>query len=175
MAGLTDLQAGNQGLGGAVFDAVCSSQAGAADVANSMFETEINWTKTADDASAAATTAEFVLQTVPRRAMLVDLKYVPNGATGLNQSTTTYATLTLFSRNGVGGNALTLGATNTTPTANGGTGNWSQWNTVTFNAAAFDATNTVIPAGGMVTFSIAKVSTGVIVPAGTLTARIRYI
>lgn len=173
--GLTDLQATNLGLQGGVFDAVASSQAGAADCANAMFETEINWIKTADDASAAAATAEFVLGTLPRRCMVVDLKYVSNDATGLTANAANYATITLSSRNGAGGNALTLGTTNTTPTANGGTGNWSQWNTVTLNVAAFDPTNAVIPLGGMATVTVAKQGSGVIVPAGTLTMRVRFI
>lgn len=167
----TDLQQVQLTLQG-LFEAVCSNWN---DMANCMLEQEINWQKTADDASAAATTAEFVLQTVPRRAKLVSAWYVPNNGTGLTANASNYSSLIFQSRNGAGGSALSLGTTNTTPTANGGTGNWSQWNTVNLAITAFDPNNQVIPALGFLTLNIAKGSAGVVTPAGTLTARIQYL
>ncbi len=171
---LTDLQLVQQTFQG-LFEAVCSSLANAGDMANAMLESEINWQKTADDASAAATTAEFVLQTVPRRALLRSAWFVPATATALTSNATNYSSIVFQSRNGAGGSALSLGTTNTTPTANGGTGNWSQWNTVNLTVTAFDPNNQVIPALGLLTASIAKGGAGVITPGGTLTARIQYI
>ena len=172
----SDLQNANLGLGGAVFDAVCSTQAAAADVANAMFETEVSFYKAADDGAAATNTAETVLQWVPRRAQLVSAVYTPATATGLTAVAANYASIQFQSRNGAGANALSLGTTNTTPTANGGTGTWAgQWQSQALTCTAFDPTNTVIPANGMLTFQILKVGAGVVVPGGTLTARLRYI
>lgn len=173
---MSDLQTANLGLVGAVFEATTSSQAAAADVANMVFEYDVPWQKTSDDAAANTNTAEFVLVArFPRRAKVVDAYYVSNDATGLTAVAANYAQLILQSRNGVGGNALSLGTTNTTPTANGGTGNWSQWNTVALTVASFDPNNAVIPQGGMLTMSILKQGAGVIVPSGTLTVRCQYL
>ena len=172
----TDLQNANLGLGGAVFDAVCSTQAAAADSANALFEQESYYLKTADDGAAATNTAEFVIQSVPRRAMLVDAKYVPATATALVAVAANYAQFILQSRNGAGGSALGLGTTNTQPVANGGTGNFAgQWQSQALTVTAFDPNNAVIPAGGVLTFQIIKQGSGVVVPGGTMTARIRYI
>lgn len=167
--GLTDLQASQQTLQG-LFEAVCVVPG---DTANAFLETEVNFSK-ADDANATATLAETVLQTCPRRATLKSAAYVSNTATGLTAVAANYTQLVFNARNGVGGSSLALGTTNSQPTANGGTGNWSQWNTVALTVAAFDPNNAVIPAGGMLNFSIAKQGAGVITPGGTLTARIFY-
>lgn len=172
----TDLQNANLGLAGAVFDAVTSTQAAAADVANAMFETEVSFYKAADDGAAATNTAETNLQWVPRRAMLVSATYIPATATALVAVAANYASIQFQSRNGAGGAPLALGTTNTTPTANGGTANWlGQWQSQNLTCTAFDPTNAVIPANGMLTFQILKVGAGVVVPGGTLTARIRYL
>lgn len=172
----TDLQNANLGIIGAVTAAVTASMAGAQDVANSLFETEVYWNRTADDANAAATQAEFILQRCPRRAMLVDAYYTPATATGVTAVAANYAQIIFQSRDGLGGSALSLGTTNTTPTANGGTGNWAgQWKNQALTVTAFDATNAVIPAGGVLTVSIAKQGAGVTLPGGTITARLRYV
>ena len=46
---------------------------------------------------------------------------------------------------------------------------------VQFTVNAFDPTNCVIPAGGFMTLSIAKASTGTVVPKGTFVARIQFV
>ena len=170
---LTDLQATQLALQG-LFEAVATN---ALDMGNLMLENDVEWVKTADDTNATDATAEFVLGYWPRRAKLVSATYVPNGATALAQSTTVYATLQLSWRAGTtaGGLSGALGAAITTLTTSGGTGNWAQWAPVQFTVNAFDPTNCVIPAGGFMTLSIAKASTGTVVPKGTFVARIQFV
>jgi hypothetical protein len=172
---MSDLQNANQGLIGAVFEAVCSSVAGAADAANSMFESEFTWVKTAD-ANAAATLAELVIFSAPRRAALISATFTESDSTGVVAVAANYASIVFNSRNPTTGAALSLGTTNSSPVANGGTGNWAgQWNAQALTCTPFDPTNAVIPAGGSLTVSIAKAGVGVIVPAGTTTFRVRYL
>lgn len=174
---LTDLQAAMISLQG-YFEAVCSGQPGALDVAQSMLENDLEYVKIANDGAAATATAEFVMGTVARRAQLVSVAFVPNDATGLTASDTNYASLIVQSRDGLGGAAKVLATVKTQTSPTGGTGNWTQWNSIAVPAAAvqpFDPTNFVIPAGGLLTFQITKTGTGVVVPVGTFTARIRYL
>lgn len=173
MGSYTDIQAAQISIQG-LFEAVCTN---ALDTANMMFESEINWQKTADDTNATDATAELVIGWVPRRAKLVSAAYVPNGTTGLTAAASTYATLTLAARPGLTGvtSSLTLGTVVTTVVTSGGSGNWAQWTPTNFAVNAFDPTNNVIPAGGVITFAIAKASTGTVVPKGTLTTRIQFL
>lgn len=180
---LTGLQLAQLALQGLIEGATSGLASGgvpeALDAANSLQETELFWTKTADDANINATTAEFVLGVLPRRSRLVAATYVPSDNTGLTANAANYATLTIQARssatNGLVTSPNALSSTNTTPTANGGTGNWTQWNSVPLNVAAFDPTNTVVPVGAAVTFQIAKTAPGITVPAGTLMVRLQYI
>ena len=172
---VSDLQAANTSLSGSFFEAVCANPA---DVANSLFENDLEWIKLADDGAAGTATAEFVLGTVQRRAMLVSVEFVPNGATGLVANDTNYASLIIQGRDGLGGAAKVLSTLTTKTAASGGSGNWAQWANVVVPAAAvqpFDPNLYVIAAGGLVTLQVTKTGTGVIVPAGTYTARIRYL
>ena len=174
---LTDLQQATISLQG-YFEAICSGQLGALDAAQSFFENDLEYVKLANDGAAATATAEFVLGTIQRRAQLVSISFVPNDATGLVASDANYASLIVQSRDGIGGAAKVLATATTKTAASGGTGNWAQWNNVAVPAAAvqpFDATNFVIPAGGLLTFQITKTGSGVVVPVGTFTARIRYL
>lgn len=172
---LSDLQLVNLGLVGAVTAAVASSMVNAQDAANALFENDFEFLKTADDGSAAAATAEFVLARIARRAKLVDVIFTPATATGLTSNDTSYASLILQSRDGAGGAAKVLSTTTTKTSASGGTGNWTQWVNVPGVVTAFDPTLFVIPAGGFLTFQITKASSGVVVPGGTLTARLQYL
>lgn len=193
---LSDLQACQLSLQ-QLFEAVCSANVGASapgftvpaagvgaqDISLGLFEQEIPWYKTLDDAGALAATPEFVLLSVAKRTMLVSAQYVPQNATGLTAVVTNYAQMIFQARtitsglaiNGFGTSPYALGTTNTLPTANGGTGNFSQWNAVPLNVNQFDPNNTCIPPNGSLTFQIAKVGAGIIVPGGTLTARVRYV
>ena len=172
---LSDLQLANLGLVGAVTAAVTSTMVNAQDTANALFESEFPFNKAADDGAAATATAETVLVTVPRRAKLVSVIYVPSTATNLVASDTNYASIIMQSRDGAGGVAKVLGTTTTKTAGSGGTGNWTQWLSVNGVVTPFDPTNFVIPAGGSLTFQITKAGTGVVVPAGSLTARILYL
>jgi hypothetical protein len=148
---------------------------GAQDLALGMFETEFNYTKAADDAGAGNISLEVSAGSVPKRSMLVAAQIVPNNATGLTAVTANYAVIAINARSTTLGTAKSLGVTNTLPTANGGTGSWTQWNGVNMNVTAFDPVNTVLNAGDAVTFGIGKVGSGVTVPGFTITFRLRYV
>ncbi len=176
----SDLQIANQVLADTWGPSNCSSMAGGQDAANCVFESEFTITRLADDVNAqgaANALVEQVVVQVPRRAMVVSVTAVPLTSTTLAADVTNFAQFTIQSRaSGTNGaNALSLGVTNSSPTANSGTGNWSQWNAVTMNVNAFDPVNTVIPVGGTLTFKYTKSGVGVIVPAAVYTFRIRYL
>lgn len=172
----SDLQRANAGMIGAVFEAVTSTNAAAQDAANLMFENDFEFVKAADDGAGTTNTAEVVLGRLARRAMLVGATFTPNGATGLVANATNYAAVLFQSRDGAGGSPLSLGQTNTQPVANGGTGNFAQWTNVPLTVTAFDPNNAVIPAGGLLTMNILKTGgAGVVFPAGTFSAQVRYL
>jgi hypothetical protein len=176
---LSDLQTAAQVLGD-VWQSNLSTPAAAQDAANCTFESEFTISRLSDDVNAqgaANALVEAIVVTVPRRATVVSVTAVPTTATALNADATNFAQFVIQSRaSGTNGaNALTLGTTNTTPLANTGTGNWSQWNAVAMNVTSFDPTNAVIPAGGTLTFKYTKSGVGVIVPAATYSFRIRYL
>lgn len=157
-----------------------STTAAAQDAANCCFESEFTVTRLADDVNAQGAANALVEQTVvtvPRRAMVVSVTAVPQTATALNADATNFAQFTILSRSSAtnGANSLSLGVTNSSPTANGGTGNWSQWNAVSMTVNSFDPLNTVIPVGGSLNFKYTKSGVGVVVPAAVYTFRIRYL
>jgi len=173
LANLSDLQAAQisqQGL----YEAVCSNPL---DTANSLFENDFEWVKTTTDTNATDVTAEFVLGWAARRIKCVSVNFTPNTA-GLNVlGGGTYATMIVSSRPGntTGGITQTLAAAYLYQSASGGTGNWSQWVPVAFQVNAFDPTNNVVPAGGLITFTITKTGAGQAVIPGTLQARFQYV
>jgi hypothetical protein len=173
LGNLTDLQAAQIAID-ALYVSVCTNPL---DTANALFEEEFSWVQAADGANATAVTSELVLGWMPRRAKLVSAVYVPNTATGLVQSTTLFATLTLSWRAGTttGGASGALGTAISTLVTSGGTGNWAQWVPVNFTVNAFDPVNNCIPAAGIMTYKSAVASTGTVIPGGTLQARVQFV
>ena len=177
----SDQQAEQIALQG-LLESVCSNPL---DCANSLMELWFTFQKGTlliptgplDDVNATDATAEVVLGYLPRRAKMIAATYTPSTATGLNQSTTAYATLTLQARPGLTGvtSTLVLAQAVTTVVTSGGTGNWAQWTPVSFAVNAFDPTNNVLVAGSVLTFKITKASTGTIVPGGQLAVRVQYV
>ena len=176
----TDQQAEQIALQG-LLESVCSNPL---DCANSLMEVSFFYDKPslskpgpADDTNATDATAELVLAYVPRRAKLVSCTYTPSTSTNLTAAASNNATLNVFARPGLTGvtSTLTLATAVTTVLASGGTGNFAQWTPVVIPVNAFDPTNNVIPAGGSLTFSIVKNSSGVVVPGGRLHVRIQYV
>ncbi len=186
--GLSDLQLSALSLQ-QLFEAVCSANTGAAvsgftapaagigaqDIALGLMEAEYTVFRSGDDAGALSGTLEQVMWAAPKRAMVVAAQLVPTNATGLTAATVNYAQVNLNCRQNGTGTAKALGTTATLPTANGGTGNWTQWNAVALNVTAFDPANTVINAGDSLTFSVNKIGSGVVVPAFSITARVRFV
>lgn len=172
----SDGQLAAVGLSGAVFTPVVGTFSNAADLANGVFEVEFPWVKTITDVNGGDATNEFVLGYLPRNSMLVSAKFTPVAAATI-ANITNFATLVIASRDVNGANTANLALINTTPVANGGTGNWTAWNSVDLNVYAYDANNTRVQAGGCVTFKINKVANVAtcVLPGGTLTLRLRYV
>lgn len=79
-------------------------------------------------------------------------------------SDTTFATVTLASRNAAGGGSTTIGSQTTKIT--GGTGNITAF---VAQPLTLTAANVIVPAGGSITLAVAKASTGVALTAATST------
>jgi hypothetical protein len=109
----------------------------------------------AADAAASTTTAETAFARVPAAGTVTAIKISPTGA--VTASDTLYATITIKWRDGAGGAASTL-ATLITNVAGG---SWVAFTTKDMGAI----TNAAVPAGGVLTYTVAKASTGTQLPS----------
>lgn len=116
------------------------------------------WDKAAADGAAATATTEHSIMRASADMTLVGVRYVPDAA--LTADNTNYATITIKRRDAAGGNATTLASVTTQIT---GSGNWTQWVAINLPVVV-----SAIAAGQIVTVSIAKAGSGVVVPAGQL-------
>lgn len=116
--------------------------------------TSIRYLHTGDSA-ASDTLAERAFARLPAASTVTAIKLTPTGAA--TASDTTYATIVVGWRDGAGGAKSTL-ATLTTQVAGG---SWVAFTTKDMGTV----TNAVIAAGGVLTVSIAKASTGVQLPS----------
>lgn len=107
------------------------------------------------DAAASTTTAETAFARVAAGSTISAIKISPTGA--VTASDTLYATITIKWRNGVGGAAATV-ATLITNVAGG---SWTAFTTKDMGAI----TNGVLTAGGVLTYTIAKASSGTQLPS----------
>jgi hypothetical protein len=130
------------------------------------------WVKSAADAAAGTTTAEFPFATVDTYIKSVQkVQFTP--AANMVASDTVYATLQVGWRN-PGGSLNVIANATTALTVGNFTGNWTAWTPVIIplyngtNLTEIDDPSLDIPAGAMLTVSIAKASTGTAVPAGVL-------
>lgn len=122
----------------------------------------IGWRKPAADSGGSAatdTTAEVDFGSVPFGCTVTALRIVPFDV--LTQHATDYASFPFGWRDGAGGALQVLGTITTKPVANGGSGSWVKWTTKTLSTGL---TNTVLPAGAILTISIGKAAGGVSVP-----------
>lgn len=110
------------------------------------------------DAAASTTTAETIFARVPAAGTITAVKISPTGA--VTASDTVYATITIKWRDGAGGAAATI-ATLITNVAGG---SWTAFTTKDMGAI----TNGAITAGGVLTYTIAKASTGTQLPSFVL-------
>ncbi len=106
----------------------------------------------ADPAASAATT-EQVFYAVKAASTITSIKIYPNAA--LTADNSNYATITIAKRSSAG--ASTTLATAVTNVA--GTGSWSAWTVLTLTVSS-----NALVAGDMLTFTITKTGTGVVVP-----------
>lgn len=121
------------------------------------------WDKESADAAASTVTAEHCFFRAAAAIQIKAVRYVPDAA--LTSNDATFATITVSVRNADGTNQQTVASVSTKTSGSGGSGNWTQWVAV---ALALTAANATLAAGQILTVSIAKASTGVIVPAGEL-------
>jgi hypothetical protein len=129
----------------------------------SVFNAEFNCIQqVAGDAAASTTTAETAMAYFKTAQTLSRLVIVPTGAA--TASDTVYATITVAVRDGAGGAAATV-ATLITNVAGG------SW--VAFTPKSMGTlTNATIPAGGVLTYAVAKASTGTQLPAFKIFAEV---
>lgn len=112
------------------------------------------------DGAASTTTAEIAVGVSPRAGKLFRAYYLPSA--GLTAHDTTYATITVSRYTAAGGSKTTIASMTTKIT--GGSGDW-----VAFVPEALTlAADVALEAGAIITYEIAKASTGVAVPAGSL-------
>lgn len=131
--------------------------------ANAVFNAEFNLLhQVAGDAAASTTTAETAIAYFKTAQTLSRLVIVPTGA--VTASDTVYATITVSVRDGAGGAAATVA----TLITNVATGNWTAFVPKTMGAL----TNASIPAGGVLTYTVAKASTGTQLPAFKIFAEV---
>lgn len=121
------------------------------------------WNKTADDGAAATTTAETVIgQQGPNVGFTVgSVTFSPHAA--LTSNDTSYATITVSKRT-AGGAATTIAVATTKTTGGGGTGDWAAWTPVTIPVSA----GALVSAKDVLTVTIGKSGSGVVVPQGAL-------
>lgn len=123
------------------------------------YERTIEWDGTLD----ATTARNYCVDDTTAQPMRVTrVCFVPDGS--LTASATNYRVMTVVFNNGNGGSDTILFRANTTPTANGGTGNL-----VASRRFAFTEVNAVdIPEGSMVQFKVSHAGTGGILPIGAV-------
>lgn len=131
--------------------------------ANASFNAEFNVVhQVAGDAAASTTTAETAIAYFKTAQTLSRLVVVPTGA--VTASDTVYATITVAVRDGAGGAAATVA----TLITNVATGSWVAFTPKTMGAL----TNASIPAGGVLTYAVAKASTGTQLPSFKIFAEV---
>ena len=119
--------------------------------------------KAAADGAASTATAETAVSSVyfPTPFRVIGARYVPDA--GVTADNTNNATINVNRRDGIGGAAAVAASLTTNVAA----GNMVQYQPKPFTVSAV-AGAAQGPANGILTFSIAKSGTGVVIPAGTL-------
>lgn len=132
-------------------------------VVERMVEVQVN-----DAATAGTAVTETVVATFPFASAGVKVL----GCTfatpiAVTANDTSYATVTLASRDSAGANALTIGSQTTKIT--GGTGNITAFKPYSLTLTA---ANVIVPQGGCLTIAVAKASSGVALTAATSTVNV---
>jgi hypothetical protein len=114
-----------------------------------------------------ANTAESTLASLymKRAGEVKKLYIVPDAA--VTASATDFKQVIIARRDGIGGSAVDVVTANTTPTANGGTGNWAQYTVLTVNANTTAANSSQYTAGSILTWRAIFQGLGVQLPKAT--------
>lgn len=129
---------------------------------------QFNFSKAADDGTAATTTAEtFTGLYFPRACRLKSVTYVATTG-GVTADATNFATVTVSKRDSAGATPTTI-ATLTTTVASSGTITQGAGKALVLAGSAANIT-----AGSTVTFSVAKSGTGVVLRAGMFTVEVEW-
>lgn len=132
------------------------------DIAKLLIGTPVqSWQKTGADGAAATATAETTVGRVGSAFQLGAVHIVPGAA--LTADPTNNATITVFKRT-AGGAATAVAVGVTAASGANATGSWTAWVSVpmTLVSGAF------VSAGDVLTVSITKGGSGVVVPQGTI-------
>ncbi len=106
---------------------------------------------------------------VPRKARVIEVKFLPKGNATANASN--YATGKLYRLHGNGAVGNVIATFDTRPTANGGVGNVAIATTV---SATIDAAEESVAAGVWLAPVVAQVSSGVAFPAGSWSIAVEW-
>lgn len=115
--------------------------------------------KAAADGAASTATAETAFFQAPVDLVIEQVEFVPSAA--LTADNANNAVITVTRRNADGTGNVTVA----TVTTNVASGNWTQW---VSKVLTLTAANAGLSAGMILTLTIAKGGTGVVVPAGQL-------
>lgn len=163
----TAAKADIEGLTAASLASTAAAQLGTAAVGNGTTAARANHVhapaaqsvRFAADAAASTATAETVIAEFKAATTLSKVYLAPDAA--LTADNTNYATITIKVRDGAGGAASTVVALTTEIT---GSGDWTAFTKVDLGTLA----NAVIPAGAVLTKTVAKAASGVQLPSHAL-------
>lgn len=139
---------------------------------NGLSRQMLRWQKTAADTNATDPTANTVLGSVQQQAKVRNVWFTPAAALTANVSNFKRLVVRHYWANGTVRQELANAAT--TPTANGGTGDWTAKSRITLSTLTSNVGNAVlgpncvVEAGGAIELQILNTASGVAIPAGTL-------
>lgn len=125
----------------------------------SLFTQKVRVIKAAADGNATDATTEYVIARMPVAGRLKSAHFTGSSG-GIVGHASNNATLTVSKRDGAGGTAVPIASYQSTASNDA-----TQWVPKALTIVAADA---LLPAGTLLTFKIAKASSGVVVPAGEL-------
>jgi hypothetical protein len=158
----TNFQAWMRGL----LTAHDSSTENVADQLNGLRETAVDYTKEAADAMAADVTAAKYFYVARRDIQVISADFVSAGTAAANG--TNFATIIVNRHDGAGGSAVVAASASTAATSIAAGVPFALTLSTTL-------TDIQVTAGGVLSFQITKAAAGVVVPAGYVVVRVRYI
>lgn len=147
-------------------------QGGTVGLQPGILEFHVPYVKAAADAMASTTTAADYFFTAYRPMQLVDAKFV--SASTITSNDTNYGTIIVNKHDGLGGAGVVAASKATQTSASGGGGNLAAGVAYDLAVSATEA-NAQLALNQVLSFQITKTGTGVVVPAGYVSLKMRLI